>query len=100
MAKFQSKPFTIEAFQLTREWALGVLCGPWPIPAGLTFRGSIQPQAQTFTGHFVCLSSQGEVTAEIDDWIIDEPHAPGLCYPCKPDVFAAKYEAVDESAAG
>lgn len=91
MARFLSKPFEISAVQLTRELVETALFEGKDLPAGVTFKGEISPGERRFFGTFICLSAQGEVTAELDDWIIAEPHHPGLSYPCKPDVFAAKY---------
>lgn len=96
MPKFRSKPVEIEAVQLTREFAESCLFDGKSLPAGITFRGEVQPTARKFMGNFVCASRQGEVGVELDDWIIQEPGAEGfLCYPCKPDVFEQKYEPVD-----
>ncbi len=97
MPKFRSKPVEIEAWQLTREKIEAHLFGDaGAFPSGLAFRGQVHPTERRFMGHFICSSRQGEVTAEIDDWIIAEPGAEGfLAYPCKPDVFEQKYEPID-----
>jgi hypothetical protein len=36
---------------------------------------------------------QGMVKVDLGDWIIAEPSGDGA-YPCKPDIFRAKYEEV------
>jgi len=98
MPKFRSKPVEIEAVQLTRELADDCLLNGKPLPSGVMFRGQVTPSTKQWFGNLVCNSRQGEVSAVFDDWIIEEPGAPGLCYPCKPDVFEQKYEPVDAPA--
>lgn len=95
MAKFRSKPTDVDAFQLTRELIGEALFDGASLHPGLEFRGEARPSERTFVGNFICHSRQGEVSAEIGDWIIVERGAPGLVYPCKPDVFEAKYEPVE-----
>lgn len=41
------------------------------------------------------LTLEGAMSAEIGDWIIKG--IKGEFYPCKPDIFEATYEAVDDS---
>lgn len=94
MAKFRSKPVEIEAFQLTREFLEAALFDGNTLPNGVRFSGASSPTGRTFSGLVLCTSNHGQVPAAIDDWIISEPNAPGLCYPCRPDVFALKYEPV------
>jgi hypothetical protein len=50
------------------------------------------------TGHVDIHTKEGTMRAEIGDWIIKEPFATAdrQFYPCKPDIFAATYEPVDE----
>lgn len=38
---------------------------------------------------------EGEITASPDDWVIRG--VKGEFYPCKPDIFAATYEPVEET---
>jgi len=52
------------------------------------FQGGDPPYATLTTAN-------GDVRAEVGDWIIREPSGIG-CYPCKPDVFERKYEPVVE----
>lgn len=75
VSTFRSKPVTIEAHQWNR---------PGDHPA-------VQPVALGGHDTYVVSGKQGEVRVEPGDWIIAEPDGSGF-YPCKPDVFAAKYE--------
>ena len=95
MGTYQAKPVRIVAVQLTYPLISECLFDGKELPMGVEFRGLAQPAERQFNGSFVCHSRQGEVPASVDDWIIQEPGAPALCYPCKPDVFEAKYEAFD-----
>ena len=73
MAKFRSKPTEIEATQWFKP-------GDHP---GVTSKGK---------AHFV-QTAGGEAEVFEGDWIINEV-APGKFYPCRPDIFAKKYEPV------
>jgi hypothetical protein len=100
MDRYRSKPVEIEAVQLTDENILAMFGNEQTMdaPMGLELQGWADQRTQTVSGIFECKSRQGVVVAEPGDWIILEPGAPGLCYPCKPDVFAARWEAVDAPA--
>lgn len=90
--KFRSKPVEIEAVQLTDQFVLDAFGhGSVDVPLGLTFEGWADIKTETHSGIFLCASRQGVVNAELGDWIIVEPGAPALCYPCKDDVFKLKY---------
>jgi len=92
MAKYRKKPVVIEAF----KW-----CGDntqsedplWIVEAikkndvWFTNEGSIFCQMKITT-------LEGEMTAELGDYIIKG--IKGEIYPCKPDIFEASYEKVDE----
>jgi hypothetical protein len=87
MAKFKSKPFEIEAmcyiYPLIDDVA--AFAAPSPVKFGeRIINGSYS---------LILQSKQGEVVAHPGDWIIKEPDGNG-CYPCKPAVFALKYEPV------
>jgi len=47
------------------------------------------------TGDGLSESLEGTMTAQPGDWIIRG--VKGELYPCKPDIFAATYEAVDDA---
>ena len=44
-------------------------------------------------GSLLIQTLEGEMRADVGDWIIQG--VKGELYPCKPDIFAATYEAVD-----
>lgn len=92
MAKFRKKPVVIEAFQWTGgpdqredpEWIVQAIRNEnvWFTgvgPAGLCM-------------HIATL--EGVMKALPHDWIIKG--VKGEIYPCKPDIFEATYEAVEE----
>ncbi len=80
MGLYVSKPVQIEAIQ---------------------FRGNNVAEIREFGGEAIgsfdtsaltlmVMTNHGNVLAETSDWIIKT--SKGECYPCKPDVFAEKYE--------
>ena len=86
MPKFKNKPCIIEAEQF------------------------IEGQRLPFSdrGPYVCLDEKGcwyvttvhgqRTPIEDGDWIIPEPRGEFAAYPVKPDIFAEKYEPVEEGA--
>jgi len=86
MAKFRKKPVVIEAVKFT----------------GINER--LHDELNEFVGaelevreynNLLCLvipTLEGEHIATPGDWIIKG--VKGECYPCKPDIFAATYDAV------
>ncbi len=92
MTRFRSKPVEIEAVQFKPHEDLPMESAPsWFVQDMLAgriyYQGGEQPYLTVETAN-------GPVRAENGDWIIREPSGAGA-YPCKPDVFAAKYEAID-----
>ena len=89
MAKFRKKPVVIEAVQFlpSNDHAFDVPDGVhlWPDERGF------QPRDMSW-GFIDTLEGRMHVMA--GDWIITGIQ--GEKYPCKPDIFAATYEAVDE----
>lgn len=93
MAKFRKKPIVIEAeqYSVERHRADG-----W-LP-----RGAIRSQVADDDGaihegfpYLETIHAGQKVTLTDGDWVI--PEADGIhFYPCKPDTFAATYEAVAE----
>jgi hypothetical protein len=81
--KFRKKLVVIEAVQWTGDLdALRAWCEPLgPFPGGLV------------DGALTIETLEGEHRASVGDWIIRG--VAGEFYPCKPDIFAATYEAVD-----
>jgi hypothetical protein len=81
MPKFRKKPVVIEALQWTGENAAEVTA----------FRGG----ACLFDADGPIIETlEGNMKAMPYDWIIKG--VKGEFYPCKPDIFAATYEAVNE----
>lgn len=83
MSKFRKKPVVVEAVQ-------------W-------FPGS-DPESEPFgiyndAGLYLLPTISGEAQIAPGDWIIAEMDGSGH-YPCKPDIFAATYEPVDETTSG
>jgi hypothetical protein len=91
--RYRKKPVVIEAFQLTAEnrasnehwpsWANEAWQkGPHEIGALVAVAGAQRIEVVTL---------EGQLNASIGDWIIRG--VKGELYPCKPDIFAATYEA-------
>lgn len=82
MPKFRKRPVVIEANQYN-------ISGRKKAPAGVCFCNDVplggQPHIHTLEGYHIV--SPG-------DWVITG--VAGERYPCKPDIFAATYERVDE----
>jgi len=85
MPKFRKKPVVIEARELrfdtfkdVKEW-----CG------GATWS---RPPMRMVTG-LTIKTAKGDMNASYGDWVIRG--VKGEFYPCKPDIFAATYEAVE-----
>ena len=98
MAKFRKKPAVIEAWQwnfseeqdVAPAWMMDAL-GRWPGENGAAFEPDHPDGAR------ICIATlEGVMTASPGDWIIQG--VKGDLYPCKPDIFEATYEPVDESA--
>ena len=88
MAKYRKKPVVIEAFQwLNKQWV--VPDDHWLIKA--QDRKEIR-----LAGDILLIKTpEGEMQAKPGDWIIRG--VKGEIYPCKPDIFEATYEAVEEA---
>lgn len=86
MPRFRKKPIEVEAVKFTGrndEEVLSFCDGAADDP--LADRPTI-----------VIHTREGDMTAEVGDWIIKEPRptADRRFYPCKPDIFEATYESV------
>ena len=82
---FRKKPVVIEAMQFTQEmkdrvyhWASDI-------------QGNVQPSFDGGNPVLLIPTLEGEMKCSINDWIIKG--VKGELYPCKPDIFAATYEA-------
>lgn len=89
MAKFRKKPVVIEARQFTGHNQSEILA--WARP-GLS-KDALNA-AQVMRLPVIIPTLEGEMKADPGDWIIQG--VKGEFYPCKPDIFAATYEAVEE----
>lgn len=90
--KFRKKPIVVDAIQLTwANWSdVCDFCRMGPL------HDPMQPVGQ-MDGLKISLkipTPEGWVMARENDWIIRG--VAGELYPCRPDIFAQTYEAVDE----
>ncbi len=101
MSKYRKKPVVIEAVQLTWPAWSDVCEFIGPFPQGMRgvyarHDGSVSDVATDHIGLLIP-TLEGTMLAVQDDWIIRGIQ--GELYPCKPDIFAATYEAVEEVSA-
>jgi hypothetical protein len=96
MAKFRKKPVVIEAFQFnpTHHPMMGWIADKSPAWFMLAqCDGIAKIWSDDEEPYCMIKTFEGSMKANLGDWIIkgikDE------IYPCKPDIFAATYEAVD-----
>lgn len=98
MGRYRKKPVEIEAVQWdgTAEGATSII--DWILASGPTasYTCSNPDRCSGTDGdvpHSISIQTlEGTMRAELDDWIIKG--VAGEFYPCKPDIFAATYEAV------
>jgi len=104
MPKFRKKPVVIEAFQMTlrRRWNNE----EWPTWLNQAWNREpgensvwIDPKAEVAIGQesaaeLVCGTLEGVHRIDWGDWIIKG--IKGELYPCKPDIFEATYEPVQD----
>jgi len=83
--KFRKKPVVVEAVQVTDAWFDGSHPNPLHPP-----ELDICPEYRWVE----VVTLEGTMTAQIGDWIITG--VKGERYPCKPDIFEATYEPVEE----
>ena len=83
MNKYRKKPVVIEAVQWTGDNA-GEMADFVPLTYGVE------------DDKIVITTLEGFMTANVGDWIIKG--VAGEFYPCKPDIFEATYEIVEETA--
>ena len=85
MPKFRKKPVVVDAIQWTGDNPFDVM--RWSEALGGNRR------AWDFRGDTITIPTlEGDMRADVGDWIIRG--VKGEYYPCKPDIFAATYEAV------
>ena len=84
--KFRKKPVVIDAVQLLNDQ---------PIPPGVNFGyPCAEGETHALQNKFWVATLEGPLVAQLGDWIIKG--VKGEFYPCKPDIFAATYEPLDE----
>lgn len=85
MGLFRKKPVVIEAVQFTGSNCIEIIKfigGPWE---NLELHNTDTPVIHTL---------EGEMTASAGDWVIKG--VKGEFYPCKPDIFEATYDRVED----
>jgi len=97
---YRKKPVEVEAFQMTHERRVDNR--DWPNWLNLAWQlergepGSLSPAIHgTSDGRLVIMTLEGEHFVSWDDFIIQG--VKGELYPCKPDIFEATYEKVEDS---
>lgn len=88
MAKFRKKPVEIEAWQVPPEGEM------FSEDAIFAFSGSPCEVESNPDGSVSIHTLEGSMLAVPGDWIIKGVQ--GELYPCKPDIFKATYERVDD----
>lgn len=103
MSKYRKRPVVIEAFQMTRERRANNT--DWPEWLHMAWNldpdepGAVGPITRgTSDGRLRIATLEGVHDVAWDDFIIQGVQ--GELYPCKPDIFAATYEAVDGAVGG
>jgi hypothetical protein len=93
--KFRKKPVVIEAVQFTQEMLEGLLFDGKPLPGGVQVSANYHPANRTISYSRATVPTlEGIMEVSIGDWIITG--VKGERYPCKPDIFEATYEAVEQ----
>ena len=85
MAQFRKRPVVIEAVQWTGKNSLAIA----------EFMGEPFPDDAHTTDTPIIHTLEGYLTASVGDWIIKG--VKGEFYPCKPDIFEATYDVVEEA---
>lgn len=89
--KYRKKPVVIEAEQFTLEniRELATWCG-----GKAQSEEGRPPEGDSVHVHILIPTLEGDMFATLGDWIIKG--VAGEFYPCKPDIFEATYEPVEE----
>ena len=92
--KYRKKPVVVEAIRC--DEALSAARNDWDgLPEWLA--AACEGGSVLFgRGQIVIMTLEGDMTAKVGDWIIRGVQ--GELYPCKPDIFEATYEAVEDQA--
>ena len=93
--KYRKKPVVIKAFQMTKERMWDNADWPSWLHVAWQLSGSTPGVLLRGTGDTMVIGTlEGNMVVSPNDWIIEGIH--GEIYPCKPDIFAATYEPVEE----
>lgn len=87
--KFRKKPVVIEAVKWTPS-ENGSQLGGWSQPFAIACKWLVSP----VTLELFIPTLEGEMRANPGDWIIKG--VKGEFYPCKPDIFEATYERMED----
>lgn len=85
--RFRKRPVEIEAIRFTGDNRRDVLSWVYP-----SLSGDALEAAEVMCLPVVIETLEGDMTANVGDYVIRG--VAGEFYPCKPDIFAATYEAV------
>lgn len=88
MGKFRKKPVVIEAIRFQGRESYDEMGKAWGV---VEFVGGTSYFEDT--NDLKIFTLEGDLKANLGDWIIKG--VKGEFYPCKPDIFAATYEAVE-----
>jgi hypothetical protein len=90
--KFRKKPVVIDAIQFdgTEKSILDIMVLNKPMVGGVSRQVDIDHGGKTLFIHTL----EGKMECSLNDWVIRG--VKGETYPCKPDIFEATYEKVDE----
>jgi len=96
--KYRKKPVEIEAVQFTKEIRDAHIFDGAALPDGVK-RGAMNwhpARREVYKANFHIETLEVCMNVDLDDWIIKG--VKGEFYPCKPDIFAATYEAATSQA--
>ena len=91
--RFRKKPVVIEAIRVSD--AIGDATVTRRLPEPWLVAANERGDLLFHHNHVEIRTLEGVMRGELDDWIIRG--VKGELYPCKPDIFAATYEAANES---
>ena len=89
MMKFRKRPVEIEAMRYDGHWTSAGAIQEWA-----KSHGSNAVVVDNFGNWLDIETPEGRMKVSHGDWVIRG--VAGEFYPCKPDIFAATYEAVEE----
>lgn len=92
--RYRKKPVVIDARQFDGSWTCGRPILEW-IDGSLPIEISRSRWSDCDGGRLHIPTLEGVMVASAGDWIIKG--VKGEFYPCKPDIFAATYEPVDDA---